>query len=36
MPYQTYEAKKDANGNIQRDANGKAIPQRVTKVQGYD
>jgi hypothetical protein len=36
MPYQTYEPKKNADGSFQLDANGKPIPQRVTKVQGYD
>jgi hypothetical protein len=36
MPYQAYEGKKNADGSFQLDANGKQIPQRVTKVQGYD
>jgi hypothetical protein len=36
MPYQTYAPQTDANGNIVRDTNGRTMPQRVTKVKGYD
>jgi hypothetical protein len=36
MPYQTWAPKTDSNGQPVRDSQGRLVPERVTRVQGYD